>query len=173
MITMSTNEIKAFGPCVSGWKRLLTGLNKLEADDEQIPFVKFLETNTIDEVFWAMRVKWFQHKEAFMNVINAAVERTAADAAYAAADAARVARAAFYAANTALYAARAAAAFVVDVATDATNAADYANLAAYYAANAAASAAASAAHHADAAYVDVAYLAELEQQKQDIIKFCS
>jgi len=133
MITMSTNEIKAFNPCEAGWKRLLTGLNKSKADDEQIPFVKFLETNEIDEVFWAMRVKWFQHKETFMNVVNAAVER----AAYYAADAAE------RAADTAYYA------------VDARHAASCAARAAFY-----------AAYNANAT-------AEREQQKQDIIKFCS
>ena len=157
MITMSTNEIKAFKPCATGWKRLLTGLNKTEADDEQIPFIKFLETNTLDEVFWAMRVKWFEHKEAFMNVVNAAADRAAAaahaadraDRADAAAHAADRAYAAVYAAHAAETAY--AAAYAAAHATDRAYAADRAAETAYAAADA----------------------AEREQQKQDIIKFCS
>ena len=38
MITTTLNKIREHEPCADGWKKLLTHLNKTEADDEPLPF---------------------------------------------------------------------------------------------------------------------------------------
>ncbi len=138
--TMSTNQIRAFSPCASGWQKLLKHLGKVVADDEQIPFVTILESNGVRDAIWCMRVNWFEHKEQYMEFVTACSNAAAAyadaaddaydayaDAAYAA-YAAEVAYAAYAAADAAAAAYTAAAAYA---ATYAAAAADDATAAAY------------------------------------------
>jgi hypothetical protein len=54
-ITISLNEIKIYHPCSSGWKKALSALGKTEADDEQIPVSRFLETNGLNDTLWVLR----------------------------------------------------------------------------------------------------------------------
>ena len=41
-------------PCKDGWTKLLRGLGKNEADDEQFPLVFVLENNGIDDALWCV-----------------------------------------------------------------------------------------------------------------------
>jgi hypothetical protein len=54
-ITISLNEIRIHRPCLSGWKKALHALGKTEADDEQIPVSRFLETNGLNDTLWVLR----------------------------------------------------------------------------------------------------------------------
>ena len=175
------NKIRSHRPCVSGWKKILTYLNKTEADDEPLSISTILKSNGIDDALWALRavdgydkeIKLFavwcarqvQHlmkDQRSINSLDVAEKYLACSAVLeevkmAAADAADAADAATYAAAT-----YAAAAYAADAAADAAaNAAANATYdAATYAADAAAYAAyaANAANAADAA-ANAAYAA--------------
>ena len=116
-INTTLNEIKAFDPCKSGWKTLLTSLNKIEADSEPLSMLHILESNGVQDIIWCMQVNWFEHKTLYMQFVNNCVVRAKdvagaayayADAAYADADAAYAYAYAAYAAYSAAYAAYAA-----------------------------------------------------------------
>ena len=49
------NKIKAFEPCVDGWKKLLTYLKKTKGDDEELPLLTILESNGLNDALWALR----------------------------------------------------------------------------------------------------------------------
>jgi hypothetical protein len=49
------NKIKAFKPCEDGWEKLLTFLQKTEADDEELPLLTILESNGFNDALWALR----------------------------------------------------------------------------------------------------------------------
>ena len=49
------NKIRSHHPCVSGWKKILTYLNKTEADDEPLSISTILKSNGIDDALWALR----------------------------------------------------------------------------------------------------------------------
>ena len=49
------NKIKEHLPCEDGWKKLLTFLNKTEADDEELSLLTILESNGLDDALWALR----------------------------------------------------------------------------------------------------------------------
>ncbi len=57
---MSTNlytslaEIKSFHPCSSGWKNILKGQGKKEADNILFPLTDCLESNSINDVCWLL-----------------------------------------------------------------------------------------------------------------------
>jgi hypothetical protein len=57
---MSTNlytsltEIKSFSPCSSGWKNILKGQGKTEADDVLFPLTDCLKSNSISDVCWLL-----------------------------------------------------------------------------------------------------------------------
>lgn len=55
--TMKTtlNKIKEHFPCDYGWKKLLTFLNKTEADDEELSLLTILESNGLNDALWALR----------------------------------------------------------------------------------------------------------------------
>ena len=55
MITTTLNKIREHEPCADGWKKLLTHLNKTEADDEPLPFSTILESNGLDDALWCCR----------------------------------------------------------------------------------------------------------------------
>ena len=56
-ITATLNRIRAHGPCESGWKKLLTGLGKTQADDEPLPFARIVEINGLDDALWCCRAE--------------------------------------------------------------------------------------------------------------------
>ncbi len=49
------NAIRAFYPCVSGWKKLLAHLGKTKPDDEPLPIITVLESNGLDDALWCLR----------------------------------------------------------------------------------------------------------------------
>lgn len=49
------NQIAACNPCKSGWKALLTGLNKTTADDEDLPLLAVLDINGLSDAIWCFR----------------------------------------------------------------------------------------------------------------------
>ena len=123
-------EIKSFNPCASGWKNILKGQGKTEADDVLFPLTDCLKSNSISDVCWLLgkrkieidiAIKFAKKcadsvshiKNAAAN--SAAAEAAAANSAVAAAYAAYAVAAAYVAAAYAAEAAVAAA----DVAADA------------------------------------------------------
>jgi len=61
------NKIKAFEPCKDSWKKLLTFLNKKEADDEELSLLTILESNGLEEAIWALRaVDGFEKEKRLM-----------------------------------------------------------------------------------------------------------
>ena len=50
----SLKEIKAFNPCTSGWRDILKGQGKKEADDILFPLVDCLKSNPIRDVCWLL-----------------------------------------------------------------------------------------------------------------------
>ena len=57
MITTTLNHIRAHKPCEPGWKKLLAGLGKTEADDEPLAYARIVEINGIDDALWACRAE--------------------------------------------------------------------------------------------------------------------
>jgi hypothetical protein len=53
--TTTLNKIRSHGPCESGWKKLLLGLGKSGADDEQLTLERILEINGLQDALWALR----------------------------------------------------------------------------------------------------------------------
>ena len=61
------NKIRAKGPCVDGWKKLLTNLGKPEGDDEPLGIAVIFESNGLDDALWCLRavegrdkdLRWF------------------------------------------------------------------------------------------------------------------
>lgn len=49
------NRIKEQSPCSEGWSKLLTYLNKTEADDEPLDLLTILESNGVKDCLWALR----------------------------------------------------------------------------------------------------------------------
>ena len=56
-ITTTLNRIRAHGLCETGWKKLLTGLGKTQADDEPLPFARIVEINGLDDALWCCRAE--------------------------------------------------------------------------------------------------------------------
>lgn len=54
MIT-TLNKIRAHGPCIDGWKKLLAHLNKTQADDEPLPIATVIDSNDISDAIWCLR----------------------------------------------------------------------------------------------------------------------
>jgi Trp operon repressor len=48
------NKIKEHNPCEDGWKKLLTFLNKTEADDEELSLLTILQSNGFNDALWAL-----------------------------------------------------------------------------------------------------------------------
>ena len=55
MITTTLNKIRAHDPCCEGWQKLLKSLNKTTADDEPLSLEHILNSNGLDNAFWALR----------------------------------------------------------------------------------------------------------------------
>ena len=56
-ITATLNRIRAHGHCEPGWKKLLAGLGKTQADDEPLPFARIVEINGLDDALWCCRAE--------------------------------------------------------------------------------------------------------------------
>jgi len=56
-ITTTLNRIRAHNPCESGWRKLLAGLGKTNADDEPLPYARIVEINGFDDALWACRAE--------------------------------------------------------------------------------------------------------------------
>jgi hypothetical protein len=48
------NKIKEHNPCEDGWKKLLTFLNKTDADDEELSLLTILQSNGFNDALWAL-----------------------------------------------------------------------------------------------------------------------
>lgn len=57
------NRIRAHDPCTNGWRKLLKGLNKTEADDEPLDLLTILNINDLDDALWCMRTMPEHDKE--------------------------------------------------------------------------------------------------------------
>ena len=57
MITTTLNRIRAHGPCLKGWSKLLAGLGKAAPDDEPLPFTRIIEINGLDDALWCCRAE--------------------------------------------------------------------------------------------------------------------
>ena len=57
MLFTTLRRIQAHNPCKSGWKKLLTGLSKTQADDEPLAYAKIVEINGLDDALWACRAE--------------------------------------------------------------------------------------------------------------------
>ena len=55
MIYTTLNRIRKHGPCVEGWRKLLTHLGKTQADDEPLALATILENNGLDDALWCLR----------------------------------------------------------------------------------------------------------------------
>ena len=49
------NKIRAHGPCIPGWEKLLRNLGKIKADDQPLAITTILESNGIDDALWCLR----------------------------------------------------------------------------------------------------------------------
>ena len=50
----SLAEIKSFDPCFKGWKDILKGQEKTEADDVLFPLTDCLKSNSVSDVCWLL-----------------------------------------------------------------------------------------------------------------------
>lgn len=57
MITTTLERIRAYSPCADGWRKLLKGLGKTQADDEPLPFAEILRINGLDDALWCCRAE--------------------------------------------------------------------------------------------------------------------
>ena len=46
--------IRAARPCEDGWRKLLGGLDKTQADDEPLPLLSVLDINGLDDALWVL-----------------------------------------------------------------------------------------------------------------------
>ena len=49
------NKIRAHGPCLDGWSKLLRFLGKTQADDEPLSLGTILDSNGLDDALWCLR----------------------------------------------------------------------------------------------------------------------
>jgi hypothetical protein len=171
-------KIKQHTPCTEGWAKLLLFLNKTEPDDEPLPIRTILESNGVKDAIWALRaVEGYDREIRIMacdfaeSVVHLAnddrsVNAIAVSRKYANGEAT------LEELDAASHAARAAAS---DAASDAAKVAawaacDAAGVAAGVACDAASDAAKVAAWDAWAAR-DAAWDAELEKQKEILLKY--
>ncbi len=52
---LTLNKIKEHSPCKSGWKILLTSMNKTEADDVEFELIDVLNSNNIEDAVWCLK----------------------------------------------------------------------------------------------------------------------
>ena len=136
------NKIRVHAPCADGWRKLLTHLNKTQADDEPLALATILHSNGLEDAIWCLRAVDGHEKEMRLYAVWCArqVQHLMKD-------------------PRLLAALDVAERHAHGQATDAELAAAYAASAAAYAASAAAYAAWAAASAASAAARDAAYAA--------------
>jgi hypothetical protein len=153
----SLDEIKSFNPCSYGWREILRGQNKIQADSTLFPLKDCLKSNTFSDVCWLLgkRKKEISIAVAAAKKCSESVQKYRNK----------------YAADAAAYAADATA-YATAYATDATaDAAAYAYATAdAYAADATADAAADAAADAYAAAYAYAYETQKQLNKQFLLE---
>lgn len=54
-ITITLNKIKANNPCDKGWENILKGRGKAAPDDEEFPLSEAFQSNSLEDVIWALR----------------------------------------------------------------------------------------------------------------------
>ena len=69
MRTTTLNKIKKHRPCSDGWEKLLKFLGKAEADDEQLSYLRILESNGLDDCLWAARADDSEDAEKFWRLL--------------------------------------------------------------------------------------------------------
>ena len=52
--TTTLNLIRAAKPCEDGWRKLLGGIDKTQADDEPLPLLSVLDINGLDDTLWVL-----------------------------------------------------------------------------------------------------------------------
>jgi len=52
--TTTLARIRAARPCEDGWRKLLSGLGKVAADDESLPLLTVLDINGLDDAIWVL-----------------------------------------------------------------------------------------------------------------------
>ena len=57
------NRIKLHSPCEDGWEKLLNHLNKTQSDDEPLELRTILESNGLNDTFWALKAVEGKAKE--------------------------------------------------------------------------------------------------------------
>jgi len=55
MIYTTLNRVREHHPCADGWRKLLTHLNKTQADDEPLALATILQSNGLDDAIWCLR----------------------------------------------------------------------------------------------------------------------
>ena len=55
MTTTTLNRIRSHNPCANGWKKLLEGLGKTQADAEPLALTTILDINGLNDAIWALR----------------------------------------------------------------------------------------------------------------------
>ena len=63
MIYTALNKIREHEPCIDGWRKLLTHLNKAQADDEPLALATILQSNGLDDALWCLRAVDGHEKE--------------------------------------------------------------------------------------------------------------
>lgn len=57
------NQIREYGPCTEGWRKLLDHLGKKAADDEPLAITTILDSNGLDDALWCLRAVKGHDKE--------------------------------------------------------------------------------------------------------------
>ncbi len=55
MLFTTLNQIRAHGPCESGWKKLTAALGEGWGADDPLPIARIVETNGLQDALWALR----------------------------------------------------------------------------------------------------------------------
>ena len=63
MIYTTLNRVREHHPCADGWRKLLTHLNKTQADDEPLALATILQSNGLDDAIWCLRAVDGHEKE--------------------------------------------------------------------------------------------------------------
>ena len=130
----SLNEIRSFDPCSEGWRDILKGQGKTEADEVLFPLIDCLESNSISDVCWLIGKRKIELEICVKFAKDCADSVAHLKNAYAASSAsayASYASASAYASAYASYASAAYAASSASYAYASADAASYASASAY------------------------------------------
>ena len=73
-ITTTLARIRSHFPCESGWLKLLSGLNKTNADDKPLSLMTILEINGLGDAIWCLRACDNIDREARLFAVDCAEE---------------------------------------------------------------------------------------------------